>query len=269
MFPSVITCAFTLCAPLLFPASDTITVESVQALYPAVFSASEFGSGFQLEVRKPPSGHLLSPLVNRQEKWLTYVLQHYMAPQLPAIKAAAIDSTQFHSEFVRRLSLDRNFNDLILPATARALRERGTFIGKNLARAKYPVPIDRALQVAVRFFYPDVITPTGITTHICVGENGVKDLKDRDIGLEAFAYSAIMTDMQSEHSLLAKDFYAARALMLSLDSNGPDSVRLNRAQGVMWSSMAKSASLRQVLLAEARRVGDLLPFDLPQSRSKS
>jgi hypothetical protein len=245
-----------------------MTIESIQALYPSVFDARKYGSGFQLEVRKPPSVHLLSVLIDRQEKWLTYVLQHYMASRLPAINASAKNSTQFHDEFVRRISSDEGFNALVLPTAARALREGGALTEKKLTRAKYNVPIDQALLVAVRFFYPDLITPTGIATHICVGENGVKDLKKRDIGLEAFAYSAIMSDMQNEHSRLAKDFYAARALMLLLDSSGPDSVRLNRAQGVMWSAMAKSTSLRQVLLAEARRVGDLLPFDLNESRSK-
>jgi hypothetical protein len=125
------------------------------------------------------------------------------------------------------------------------------------------IALDSAVHIAVRFFYPDLIVQGEIWTHVCTVLNAVRELPSRDVVLEAFVFSAIMGDMmRSDSSRLESDFGPARRLMNALDVPGPDDIRLHRAQGVMWGLMARSKRLREVLILEAERQADILPFTL-------
>jgi hypothetical protein len=126
------------------------------------------------------------------------------------------------------------------------------------------VEMDRLLDVASRFFYPDAILPDGsIQSHVCVGINGMLDMKGgRDASVEAFAYAAIFHDILKPMHRVDDDFGDASRRINALDLGADSTVRLLRAQGLMWGLMRRSEKLRRVLTDEYRRTRHHLPFIL-------
>lgn len=174
-------------------------------------------------------------------------------------RAAAAHSQQLLREGIVN---DAAFNDVVLPAIAAYLRASGVPVDPEIALPpKRAIAMDTIVKRAVRFFYPDILDATGIHTHVCTQLNAIRELPERDPALEAMAFSAIMTDLQRDSSVIEHDFSAAIARMKELDAPGAaDSVRLRRAQGVMWGLMSESTELRTLLAAEARRESAILPF---------
>lgn len=222
-----------------------------------------------LQIDSPPPGNLLSGFYRKHGRWFDYLVTNGRGFKFPALDSAtpaggSLDAARLESEFRRRLAADSQFNALVIPAIATYFRRSGlpvrTFL---LIVARRRVPVDTAVKVATRFFYPDILTPTGILTHVCTMINAVRELPRRDPALEALVFSALMNDVTSENSRIEPDFGPARHLMNELDSPGATKeVRLSRAQGMMWAAMARSTRLRNLLIAEATREREILPFEL-------
>lgn len=258
---------------------DSVSASQIRAAYEALVRVEAVAppgapdTMIVLQVVAPPPGHLLATFFQDHELWLSYLIFNGRGFQLPGLDdiqpgvGAATPGHQpppaLRAEFVRRLAADSQFNALAVPAIAEHLRHAGAPVAAGLAtRPHNTIPLDTAMRVVVRFFYPDLFIQDRIATHVCTVLNAVRDLPSRNLALEALAFSAIMRDIRrGDSSYIEQDFAPARRLMNALDAPGPKELRLHRAQGLMWGVMAGSARLREVLLAEAKRQSDILPFE--------
>ncbi len=260
-------------------APDSVTAAEIRAAYAAVVRIEAVAPPggdtiIALRVVPPPAEHLLAGFFRAYDRWFGYLVRNGRGFQLPGVDDAAPGvgggaggreaAAALQAEFLRRLAADSQFNTLAVPAIAGHLRSSGRPVAvPPRARPREIIPMDAAMQVAVRFFYPDVIAGDRILVHVCTVLNAVRELPARNLALEALVFSAVMGDiMRGDSSRIDADFAPAGRLMRTLDAPGPEEVRLHRAQGVMWGAMARSDRLRQVLRAEAERLDDILPFEL-------
>ncbi len=262
------------------PAADSVTKSDITGAYAAlvrvvvVAPPGSTDSMVLLQVGAPPDHNLLAGFFRDHDRWLTYLVQNGRGFSLPGLDGEAPGGSRatpghpapslLEQEFVRRLAADSQFNSIAVPAIAGYLRRHAVPVSLPVPAARIDtIPVESAVAVAVRFFYPDFIMQGHIMTHVCSVFNAVRELAHRNPALEALAYSAIMGDLlRGDSSRIGADFGPATELMNSLDSGAPDSVRLARAQGAMWAAMARSTRLREVLMAEADRSRDALPFVL-------
>lgn len=221
-----------------------------------------------LKVDSPPPGSLLSGFFRDNALWFGYLATNGRSFDVPGLNSAnggKVEAARLQRDLLRGLVADSQFNALVVPAIAAYLNASGIPVRHALLRSsRRVVPIDTAMRIATRFFYPDILTPTGILTHVCTRINAVRELPNHDPALEALAFSAIMRDiMKGDSSRLEIDFAPARRLMNRLDVPGPPKeVRLERARGMMWAMMSQSRQLRDLLVAEAGRERVILPFEV-------
>ena len=258
---------------------DSVTGVDIRAAYSGIVrvDARALPSGdtvLVLGTPKPPEDHLLYQFHDSYVGWLAYLVRHARNFELPGLDV--LDSSvvrpgleaaaSLTEEFSRRLAADSQFNAVVLPTIAAHLQRSGVSVGPALLHAsRDTISLDKAMSVAVRFFYPDRIINDGIYTHVCTELNAVKDLPSRNLAFEATVFAAIMAQLRlGESTEMYTDLHSARVLMARLDAPGPEEVRLKRAQGVMWGAMFQSAGLREVLLAEVQRMNGLLPFVIGQ-----
>jgi hypothetical protein len=260
--------------------SDSVAAIDIQNAYTATIQLEAVAvpggdTLISLGVKAPPKTNLLSGFLRDHERWFKYLVQNGRGFQLPGVdlpQPAGYHSTGYkvavsrlNEDFVERLKADSQFNALVLPAIAAYLRHSGIKVSNAVGNpGRQPISIDTALTTAVRFFYPDIITKKdGILIHVCTALNGVRDVPVRNLALEALAFVAISDDVHRDSSSIEADFGPARRLMRDLDlPKASDSVRLSRAQGVMWASMARSPRLRSLLESAAKRDQVILSFQL-------
>ncbi|MHB8837952.1 MAG: hypothetical protein ACYC7F_03265 [Gemmatimonadaceae bacterium] len=260
--------------------SDTVAAADIRAAYGALIRVDAIAppgtmdSMLVLHIVAPPAGQLLSSFFQDHPLWFSYLIQNgrgFELPHLdgvaPGVSAAARGHPSLaalQAEFVRRLATDSLFNSVAVPAIAEHLRRAGIPVAAALAPLpRLAIPLDNAMRVVVRFFYPDLLIKDRIASHICSVINAVRQLPSRNLALEALAFSAITRDiMLGDSARIRRDFDPAQRLMGALDAPGPKEQRLQRAQGMMWALMMGSARLREVLLAEAERQSDVVQFQL-------
>jgi hypothetical protein len=258
--------------------ADSVDARAITRAYTAMVSVHavappEHDSILLIHIDSPKPGSLLSSFYREHGRWFDYLVTNGRGFQLLAVDsiqpgvgvsggnmAAAVAQI----DFVRRLTADSQLNSVVIPAIARYLKHSGFPVRRSLLAVEHrDIPLDTAMKVASRFFYPDILTPTRILTHICTVINAVRELPHRDPALEAFLFATIMKDIAKDTSYIDTDFTPAMRYMNDLDSPGASKdVRLSRAQGVMWAMMARSPRLRELLITEAKRDSDFLSFTL-------
>lgn len=272
MFSLLVSVAFALHSPGA-AATDSVDLATITTAYSTIVGVAAVAppgddSVLVLKVDSPPPGSLLSGFFRDHGLWFGYLVTNGRSFDVPGLNSANggnVAAARVQQDLLRRLVVDSEFNALVVPAIAAYLNASGVPVRHALLRpATRAIPIDTAMRVATRFFYPDILTPTGILTHVCTRINAVRELSNHDLALEALAFSAIMRDiMRGDSSRIEVDFAPARKQMNRLDAPGAaKEVRLNRAQGMMWAMMSQSRALRDLLVAEASRDRVILPFKL-------
>jgi hypothetical protein len=280
MFATLVLCAVVALQASSPVPGDSVTDRDIRAAYASlvhvvvVAPPGSTDSIVNLEIGAPPDSNLLAGFYRDHDRWLTYLVLNGRgftlaglddeAPGVARARPGHAPASVLQRDFVRHLGADSQFNSVVVPAIAKYLRHSGIPVMSALpVAAPDTIPLDTAVALAVRFFYPDFIMNGRIMTHVCTVINAVRELPRRNPGLEALAYAAIMGDIgRGDSSRLGADLDPAMRLMNSLDPVGPDSVRLPRAQGIMWGVMARSTRLREVLRSEAQREQDALTFVL-------
>jgi len=258
--------------PKAFTHPDSVDLPTIIKAYSDIVGVKAIGipgedSVLVLKVDSPPPGNLLANFFREHALWFGYIAANgrsFDVPGLNSKNGGAAEAASMQRDFLTRLAADSQFNALVVPAIAGYLQASGVAVRHSLlGHAKRSIPVDTAVRVATRFFYPDILTPTGILTHVCTVINAVRELPNRDLALEALAFSAIMRDLPKKDSKVEIDFAPARRLMNQLDAPGASNeVRLSRAQGMMWAMMARSTHLRELLIEESTRDRNILPFTL-------
>ena len=259
--------------------TDSVRVADIQRAYTRMIrveavAESAHDTVIALRIDAPPSGALLDRFYHANTLWLDYVIRNGRGFREPFVDMGAsadarrdgyrAAAQRIQSELRRRTVADSSFNAIVIPAIAVYLRASGVIVSNSIrGPVQRAINPDSVMKLAVRFFYPDILTSTGIHTHICTAFNAVRELPHRDPALEATLFSAIKNDVDGDSATLDHDIEAASHLMNELDAPGaPDSLRLSRAQGVMWGAMLKSRTLRALVIAEVKRQGAMLPFTI-------
>ncbi|HEX8903814.1 MAG TPA: hypothetical protein VF771_03175 [Longimicrobiaceae bacterium] len=220
-------------------------------------------AAFTLVLDTLPSGDVLAPLFNRNERYFKYLAQHAPTPGfLALVGERRWEIGPLRAVYDSLLRHDSAYNAAITATAGRYLASRGkSLAGYDPARPLPVVSMDEVVRVAVRFFYPDVIQPDGtILTHVCVNLNGVRDLRGpHHPALEAFLFDAIFQATDPGMPLEA-EWKRIGAEMNRAGLSGDTTVLLGRAQGFFWSRMEPSPVLRQTIRAEYERRRDFLPF---------
>jgi hypothetical protein len=270
---SILLEALILFGPARNVSADSVDARAITQAYATMVSIQsvappEHDSLLQIHIDSPKPGSLLSTFYREHGRWFDYLVTNgrevdSIQPGVGVV-GGKIVAARAQIEFLRRLAADSQFNSVIIPAIARYLERSGLPVRRSLLTLEHrDVPLDTAMKLASRFFYPDILTPDRILTHICTVLNAVRELPHRDPALEAFLFSAIIKDVMRDTSYIDPDFTPAMKFMNDLDSPGASKeVRLSRAQGVMWAMMARSPRLRELLVMEAKRDSDFLPFAL-------
>lgn len=252
---------------LVAPA-DTFSLEMLKAEYPRIFvlqHVREAGRDlYSVEIAGLPPEHPLAEFVATYPQFLSYLAYHGTRPSFEELFTRRASPAERRTAYYRALTSDVQFNSILVPVMARYLLARGgVLIGWPLAGERTQVPLPALVRVAVRFFYPEAVTPTGFRSGIGVGIKGLRDFPgDRDVGLEAFAFQAILRDLEKPRHDVRVDYDEARRLMAELELSAEPDTRLKRAQGVMWGLMSRSERLRRVLLDEYARAATYAPFTL-------
>lgn len=253
--------------------APNLTVEDVKAEYPQIFSIQRHTYGekvyLSFDTDTLPTAHPLAGLVNDKHHFLLYLVEHGAGIEVKDLSAHARDSVELRTYFLERLRNSARFDTLFLPIVDRYLRSRGGDLVGYEPPPRKQVALEDLMRVAVRFFYPDAVLPDGtIQSHICVGINGLRDFPGgRDPLLEAFGYSAIFQDLLRPRFNVEEEYDVVRREMNELGLSTDPEVRLARAQGFMWGRMMQSERLRDVLRAEYRRLRDVLPFELVETKT--
>lgn len=260
--------------------ADTLTVDEVKRSYDEIFAVERDGQGrtyFALGEGEPvlPADHPLADLVRGNEFFFSYIIRNWTGLDDGAMAAFASDAAVFPENVYAALREDSLLSRVFLPIVARFLESRGgKLIGYQAGDEPTAVPMERALNVAVRFFYPDGVEDDGsLTAHVCVGINGLLDLEGpRDPYLEALAYLAINKEMLDSRYGVVERFLEVYKEVNALALSTDDETKVVRAQGAMWAGMQGSSELRTALLEEESRITAWLPIRIegrpgPQSES--
>lgn len=247
--------------------ADTLTVDEVKRSYAEIFALKRDDQGrtyFALGEGEPvlPADHPLADLVRGNEFFFSYIIRNWTGLDDAAMAAFASDTAMFPENVYAALREDSLLSRVFLPIVARFLESRGgNLIGYEAGDEPTSVPMDRALNVAVRFFYPDGVEDDGsLTAHVCVGINGLLDLEGtRDPYLEALAYLAINKEMLDSRHGVVERFLEVYNEVNALELSTDDETKVVRAQGAMWAGMQGSSELRTALLEEASRIAAWLP----------
>jgi hypothetical protein len=218
--------------------------------------------GYTLVVDSVPQTDPRAPLFNGNQGYFYYLA--YQAPRADLsalIRSRSWQAAELSAAYDSALRRDTAFTSAVGATIARFRASRGDAASAGPSRPLPVFSMDDAMQVAVRFFYPDAIQPDDrIQTHICVGFNGVRDLqRPRNLALEAFLFDAIQT-VTNDDTPVAVEVQRLTREMNRADLSADSAIRVTRAQGFLWSRLAPNPVLRRAIrdAYEARK--SFLPF---------
>jgi hypothetical protein len=228
--------------------------------YGLIFNAFRYVDGERsivlTNVDSLPENHCLAPLVNANQMYLDYFLKNCSHLDFEALQVVVKDSTKLQKAFIKQLNKDEEFNQLLNTFSAR-------FLNPSLPPTE-TFSMDKVLDVAVKFFNINKITPEGYYSgKVCVGINGIKSTqKERSLQLEAFCFAAVFEGYQSPEFNLQGEFVKAIKELYKLQLGVDEKERLLRAQGGMFFLRRNNAQLRAALLHEYELRKAYLPFEI-------
>jgi hypothetical protein len=249
--------------------ADTISTSELHTLYARIFRPErgeyegQFYYSLSVDADSLLPEHPLTGFVRENEHFLLYLALHATQPSFTELVEDEPSLFLLKQRYQQRTVADPVFSRVIAPTLARYLsRHNIVLAGVEVPAAVPEHDLRTVIDVAARFFYPDAVLPDGrLQSHICVGVNGMLDyVGERDLVLEAFAFSAVFRDLLASKHDVEQDYRKAKALMNSMNLSSDPQVRLARAQGVMWGAMVGSERLRSVLLEEVQHKQSYLPL---------
>lgn len=251
-------------------APDTVGPDDLARAYVDVVEVAKYGTASSspilarvIDETTLPAEHLLRGFLEESGVIFAYLLENARDFDAAAILEgdASIDdkARRYHAALV----VDSTFRAVVDPVVAAFLAAEGHVVADAITVAPREVSIDELQSVAVRFFYPDTMTPGGqFGGHICVGKNGFGDHAQRDYLLEAIAYGALMGDLRRGSHELSTRFRNGLLAAQSLDLVSEPETALARAQGVVWHALQDDPYVRALLEAYVLERQAWLPVTL-------
>lgn len=256
---------------VLLAQPESVTVAQVHEAYHDVFvvviQPTPTDTFVGALVRKQaPVGNPLAPLVARASGVLTYLLQHGTDIRLGDLLSGPKTQARLQRSLDSALARDSRFNRLLLPLVAASLAENGqVLVGQAMPAARTGLPLDSAVTVATRFFYPDTFALDGsVESRICTGRNGLPPSPtDSELLIEAFVFDAVSRSLVRDSlSPLGEYKEAVRTTLAALSPSLGASERLSRLRSAAWTKLGHSAALRDILRHRYADLAPMLPFRL-------
>lgn len=151
-------------------------------------------------------------------------------------------------------ALQKQYNDLLDADTA----FQRIYLRSIHREMVEPLPLDSAMRIAAHFFYLHRMGE-GVTMHVCVGINKVKEMSASPSHPyhAAFCYMAIW-GMEDPSTLYQKVIQPLRPELKAK----PSDERLGEIEQLVYDTLANDPELRKVLLAEYERKAKYLNFEL-------
>lgn len=206
-------------------------------------------------VIKPQRDGCYSALVNDNTMFVYYLLSSFSFDGNNAKLLDIIDEKQMIDTYFADLKQDVGFNQIM-----------SDFVHKTVDKSlpKDTITMDALLNVAVKYFSVVRVTDEGrYAGKVAVGLNDIKKtLTKRSPFLEAFAWTAILSNTDGTVYHLDDDYKAALKQIGKIELGINPDDRLLRAQGAMYVLMYNNPNLRAVLRTEFATHQAYLPFVL-------
>ncbi|MFW5805623.1 MAG: hypothetical protein ACOCVX_03750 [Bacteroidales bacterium] len=198
----------------------------------------------------------LASLINNNKKYLDYLLTHFSGYTQQKDLYEIDNENQLQDAFIEYLKNNKNFNKLMQDFVSNTVNTK-----RHITDT---VTMDEMLDVAVKFFYIKGITKEGYyNAQICIGINGIKEtLEDRIPQLEAFCFSVIFSNFQSDENIVYDELVNGVTDVYNLNLGVDEGEKLLRAQGAMYMYMRHNEKLKNLLFTEYNKRKQELPFIL-------
>jgi len=207
-----------------------------------------------IKIKEVDSNVLNAACVNEQPYFWDFLLTNYTEGLDYETLAQAPDTLVQQKAVMDQIQKDKIFTPIV-----QAYREKVI----HHTQAKDTVSMDEILNVAVKFFNLTGVTPVGYSSRICVGINALKQTeKKRSPYLEAFAFDAIINNLNNERYPFYDDFIQSVHNVYKLNLGIDEQEQLLRAQGAIFVQMFQSIELQKLILEEYERKKNILPFYL-------
>ena len=196
-----------------------------------------------------------SALVNDNTMFIYYLLSAFSFDENNAKLLDITDEKQMLDTYFADLKQDAGFNQIMSDLVYKT-------VDKSLP--KDTITMDALLNVAVKYFCVVRVTDEcRYAGKVAVGLNDIKKtLAKRRPFLEAFAWTAILSNSDGTVYHLDDDYKAALKQIEKIDLGINPDDRLLRAQGAMYVLMYNNPNLRAVLRTEFATHQAYLPFVL-------
>jgi len=186
------------------------------------------------------------PVCSALRNYHDYLYNNYsgMLRQQSGLLTLLPDTVALQKQYDDLLDADTAFQRICLRSIHREMVE--------------PLPLDSAMRIASHFFYLHRMGG-GVTMHVCVGINKVKEMSASPSHPyhAAFCYMAIW-GMEDPSTLYQKVIEPLRPELKAK----PSDERLRELEQLVYDTLARDAELRKVLLDEYERKAKYLNFEL-------
>lgn len=196
-----------------------------------------------------------SNLVNSNRMYIDYLLTNFSSHSNYEVLLSITDSSTLQKIYIKQLQEDSLFNSVMSDLVAKTIEKQ---------LSKDTISMDKLLNIAVKYFSILRINEDGYYVgKVCVGLNLVeKTEKDRQPQMEAFSFSSILKNYQSEEFSMYDEFVKAIKELNKVNLGIDKEERLLRAQGAIFLLMRNNVNLRKMLKSEYEKNIDNLPFVL-------
>lgn len=193
--------------------------------------------------------------INKHRLFWNYLVVNFSEPLEKNTFASNKEITLSQDSVLSMMVSDTIFSPLVKKYNAQVIKKNSK---------KDTISMDEVLNVAVKFFSIENITPKGeYTARVCVGLNSIKNTEAiRMPFVEAFAFNAIMKNLRNEQYDVYNYFIDSIRGIYKLNLGIDKEERLLRAQGALFIQMLQSDKLKELLEDEYNLNKEVLPFVL-------
>ncbi|EKB04163.1 hypothetical protein HMPREF9711_02015 [Myroides odoratimimus CCUG 3837] len=193
--------------------------------------------------------------INKHRLFWDYLVVNFSESLEKNTFASNKEITLSQDGFLSMMKADSIFSPLVEKYSSQVIKKNSE---------KDTISMDEVLNVAVKFFNIDKITPNGeYSARICTGINDIKDTEiKRKPFIEAFAFYAVRKNLRNEKYDVYNYFIDSIKGIYKLNLGIDKEERLLRAQGALFIQMLQSDKLKELLEDEYNLNKEVLPFVL-------
>jgi len=250
--------------------AETYSIADIKSEYPRIFQLNIYRDSLGIRHsawinKRLDKKHFLKGLIKKNEFMIGYLIQNTQNEDDPSLYSIDYSDETIRNLFFEKLGQDSIFNRYFLDLACRYLTSKGHTIQDYRINEKYYLTSEEIMNVAVRFWYPVKIdTSTGkVMGYVCSGfnEHNNHPVRERNLILEAFCYSTIMTKKIRLFRILLFHFSkTSKAEIRKMKEQGKVDYNLFTHRNRVWNKLMHDKYLKKVLKKEVNRKKDILPF---------